>query len=81
MSTVSPDGMLMVEVSGGRVRGRQRLGRMDGVKMALSNKGMTVVERKEWIALGICKRMSFTRPLCLALCFFGPPFRALVVIT
>ena len=32
--------VLMAEVSG--VRGRQRLGWMDGVKVALSNRGMTV---------------------------------------
>ena len=34
--------MLMAEVSGGRVRGRPRLGRMNGMKMALGNRGMTV---------------------------------------
>ena len=34
--------VLMAEVNGGRVRGRPRLGRMDGVKVALSNRGMTV---------------------------------------
>ena len=33
---------LMAEVSGGRVRGRPRLGWMDGVKEALGNRGMTV---------------------------------------
>ena len=33
--------MFMVEVSGGRVRGRPRLGWMDGVKAALGNRGMT----------------------------------------
>ena len=50
--------MLMAEVSGGRVRGRPRLGWMDGVKVALSNRGMTVEAarqcakgRKEWRAL------------------------------
>ena len=32
----------MAEVSGGRVRGRQRLGWMDGVKVALGNRVMTV---------------------------------------
>ena len=32
----------MAEVSGGRVRGRPRFGWMDGVKVALGNKGMTV---------------------------------------
>ena len=34
--------MLMAEVGGGRVRGRPRLGWMDGVKVALGNRGMTV---------------------------------------
>ena len=34
--------VLMTEVSRGRVRGRPRLGWMDGVKMALGNRGMTV---------------------------------------
>ena len=56
--------VLMGEVSGGRVRGRPRLGWMgrlgwmDGVKMALGNRGMTVEaarqcaeDRKEWRAL------------------------------
>ena len=48
----------MAEVSGGRVRGRLRLGWMDGVKVALGNRGMTVEaarqcekDRKEWRAL------------------------------
>ena len=50
--------VLMAEVSGGRVLGRQRLGWMDGVKVALGNRGMTVEaalqcakDRKEWRAL------------------------------
>ena len=34
--------VLMVEVSGLRVRGRPMLGLMDGVKVSLSNRGMTV---------------------------------------
>ena len=34
--------MLMAEVSEGRVRGRPRLGWMDGVKVALGSKGMRV---------------------------------------
>ena len=34
--------VLMAEVSGGRVRGRPRLGWMDGIKVALGNRGMTV---------------------------------------
>ena len=49
--------VLMAEVSGWRVRGRPRLGWMDGVKVALSNRGMTVEaasqcakDRKEWRA-------------------------------
>ena len=33
--------VLMAEVSMGRVRGRPRLGWMDGVKVALGNRGMT----------------------------------------
>ena len=50
--------VLMAEVSRGRERGRPRLGWMDGVKVALSNRGMTVEaarqcakDRKEWRAL------------------------------
>ena len=50
--------VLMAEVSGERVRGRPRLGWMDGVKVALGNRGMTVEaagqsakDRKEWSAL------------------------------
>ena len=46
------------EVSGGRVRGKLRLGWMDGVKVALGNRGITVEaarqcakDRKEWRAL------------------------------
>ena len=34
--------VLMAKVSGGRLRGRPRLGWMDGVKVALGNRGMTV---------------------------------------
>ena len=34
--------VLMAEVSGGRVRGTQRLSWMDGVKVPLGNEGMTV---------------------------------------
>ena len=50
--------VLIPEVSGGRVRGSSRLGWMDGVKMALGNRGMTVEaarqcanDQKEWRAL------------------------------
>ena len=50
--------VLMAEVSGGLVRGRPRLGWMDGVKVALGNRGMTVEaarqcgkDRKVWRAL------------------------------
>ena len=48
----------MAEVSGGWVGGRQRLGWMDGVKVALGNRGMMMEaarqcakDRKEWRAL------------------------------
>ena len=47
--------VMMPEVSGGRVRGRPRLGWMDSVKVTLGKRGMTVVfmrqcakDRKEW---------------------------------
>ena len=50
--------VLMAEVSGGRVKGRPRLGWMDDVKVALGNRGMTVEaarqcakDRKEWRAM------------------------------
>ena len=50
--------VLMAEVSWGQVRGRPRLGWMDGLKVALRNRGMTVEaarqsvkDRKEWRAL------------------------------
>ena len=50
--------VLMAEVSGGRVRGRARLGWTDGVKVVLGNREMTVEaarqcakERKAWRAL------------------------------
>ena len=50
--------VLMAEVSVGRVRGRPRLGWIDGVKVALGNRGMTVeaarrcaTDRKAWRAL------------------------------
>ena len=50
--------VLMAEVSGGRVRGRPRLGWLDGVTVALGNRRMTVEaarqcakDRKAWRAL------------------------------
>ena len=50
--------VLMAEVSGGRVRGRPRLDWMDGVKVALGNREITVEaarqcvkDRNEWRAL------------------------------
>ena len=50
--------VLMAEVSGGCLRERPRLGWMDGVKVALGNRGMTVEaarqcakDRKEWKTL------------------------------
>ena len=80
--------VLMAEGSGGRVRGRPRLGWMDGVKVALGNRnddgGCASMRKRservespstyvtEWVLRG---------HFCLALCTFGPPSRALVVIT
>ena len=50
--------LLMAEVSGGRVRRRPRLDWMDGLKVALGNRGMMVEavqqcakDQKEWRAL------------------------------
>ena len=75
--------LLMVEVCGGQVRLRQRLGWMNGVKLALGNRGMIVEavrqcvkDQKEWWY--ICNEIFF---FCLALCSFELPFCALVVIT
>ena len=39
--------VLMTEVCGGRVRGAPRLGYMDGVKVALGNRGMTVEDERK----------------------------------
>ena len=39
--------MLKAEVSGGRARERPRLGWMDGVKVALGNRGMTVEAERQ----------------------------------
>ena len=40
--------VLMAEVSEGRVQGRQRLGWMNGVKVALSNRGETVEAAQQY---------------------------------
>ena len=40
--------VLMAEVSGGRVRGRPRLGWMDIVKVALGNRGMTMETARQY---------------------------------
>ena len=58
--------VLMAEVSEGRVRRRPRLGSMDGVKVALGSRLMTVEaahqcgkDRKEWRALVHIKLNEF----------------------
>ena len=82
--------VLMAEVCGGRIRLRPRLGWMDDVKVTLGNRGMTVEAArqcgKEWRALVNYYRAYVTERVscghfCLALCSFGPPSHALVVIT
>ena len=80
----------MAEVNGGRVRGRPRLGWMDGVMVALGNSGMTVhegcasmsesSERVESPGTSLTELVSLGH-ICLVLCSFGPPSHALVVIT
>ena len=40
--------VLMADVSGGRVLGRPRLGWMDGVKVALGDRGMAVEDARQW---------------------------------
>ena len=66
--------VLMAEVSGGRVRGRPRLVWMDGVKVALDNRGMTVEAARKTGKRGepwyICNCMSFTLPFLLGPVFF-----------
>ena len=44
--------VLMAEVSGERVRGRPRLGWMDGVKVALGNRGMRVEAARQSRKIG-----------------------------
>ena len=58
--------VLIAEVSKGRLRGRPRLGWMDGVNVALGNREITVEattqcakDRKEWIALVHMKLIEF----------------------
>ena len=71
--------VLTAEVSGGRVRGRPRLGWMDGVKVAFGN----TTQEWRWKPLFnarkigksgepwyICNWMSFTLPVLLDLVFF-----------
>ena len=44
--------VLMVEVSEGRLRGRPRLGWMDGVKVALGKRGMTAEAARQCAKIG-----------------------------
>ena len=65
--------VLMAEVSGGRVSGWPRLGWMDGVKVALGNRGMMVEaarqceKNRSWEP---CNWMSVTRQFLLGPVFF-----------
>ena len=68
--------LLMVEVSGGLVWGRLRLGLMDGVKMALGSRGKTVEVKdwKEWRAPWcICRILSFRQIFFLGFLSDCPP--------
>ena len=69
--------VLMAEVSGGRVRGRPRLGWMVGMKVALGNRGMTMEaawqcakDRKAREPWYICNWTSFKLPSLLGPLFF-----------
>ena len=71
-----------------RVRGRPRLGWMDGVKVDLGNRGMTVEatrqcakDRKEWRVLVHMQLNEFQAAIFTWHCSFGLPSHALVVIT
>ena len=80
---------LMAKVSGRWVRRRPRLGWMDGVKVALGNRRVTVEaalamrkrpERVESPGTYVTEWVSLGH-FCLTLCSFGPPSHALAVIT
>ena len=62
--------VLMTEVSGGQVRGRPRVGWMDGVKVALGNRGMTVETARQCAKDRKASRMSLTQPSLLGTVFF-----------
>ena len=71
--------VLMAEVSGGRVRGRPRLGWMDGVRVALGKRNdgvgcasMQRSERVESPCTYVTDRVLRCH-FCLAMCFSGPP--------
>ena len=49
MSNRMTRSVLMAEVSGGRVRGRSRLGWTDGVKVALGNRGIMVEAARQCV--------------------------------
>ena len=74
--------VLMAEVSGGRIRVGSRLGWMDGVKVALGNRGMPENSRKigksgaSWY-ICICNWMSFKLPFLLGTVFFRIAFPCL----
>ena len=81
--------VLIAEVSGGRVAGRPRLGRMDGVQVALGNRGTTAVgctslrerlERVESPGRYVTESVSCSH-FFFALSTFGPGSRALMVMT
>ena len=66
--------VLLAVLSGGRVLGRLRFGWMDGVKVALTCRGMMVEaarqcvkDRKAWRAL-VCRWLSFTWSFLLGSC-------------
>ena len=48
MSALWPESVFMADVSGGRVRGKPRLGWMDGVMAALGNRSLTMEAARQY---------------------------------
>ena len=80
---------VLIEVSGVQAQSRPRVGWMEGVKVALGNRGMTVEaarrcarDRNEWRVLVHMQMIEFHAAIFACfLCSFGPPSYALEAYT